>query len=650
LHLAVLGGFSVEGADGRPVSITSKKNRALLAILALSPQLSAPRDSLANLLWSDRDDAHARSSLRQSLVLLRRELGKATLAAMVIGDETISLASDRVEIDALEFLRLAEATDAASLRRAAELYRGELLSGLSISDAAFDDWVISERARFSETAVRALDRLVPLETGPAETAAAQRLLVLDPLRETSHRLLMQAYAHTGDKGLALKQFEICKDLLRKELNAEPAHETLELRKQIASSSIEGLPTKQSSSSSLPLPDKPSIAVMPFHNLSGDPKQEYFADGVVEEIITALSRFRQLFVIARNSSFTYKGRAVDVKLVGRELGVRYVLEGSVRRAGNRLRITGQLIDTSTGAHLWADRFDGGLKDVFDLQDQVTANVVGAVLPKLEQAELDRSRRKPTENLDAYDCFLRGLAGLHQWTKESIDEAQSYLYRAIELDPNFASAYGVAARTYVRRKAGGWIADRDRQSAEATRLARLAADLGKDDALALVCAGITLSFIAGEHEDGKILTERALVLNPNLVLGWLYSGWTRLWLGEPEEAIERVSRAMRLSPSDPDGFSMYCAMAFAHFFAGRYSDAISWSERAAREKPDILLPVIVAAASNAQAGRSEEAKRAMSQVRRIDPALRMSNLRELFPIRRSKHFDRWAEGLRKAGLPE
>jgi TolB-like protein len=201
---------------------------------------------------------------------------------------------------------------------------------------------------------------------------------------------------------------------------------------------------------LPLPDKPSIAVLPFQNMSGDPEQEYFADGMVEEIITALSRFGQLFVIARNSSFTYKNRIVDVKQVGRELGVRYILEGSVRKAGNKVRITGQLVDSSTGAHLWADRFDGGLEDIFDLQDQVTASVVGAIAPKLEQAEIERSRRKPTESLDAYDYFLRGMPGTYHWTKEANSEALSHFYRAIEIDPNFASAYGMAARCYAQRR--------------------------------------------------------------------------------------------------------------------------------------------------------------------------------------------------------
>src|SRR5215472_13194218 len=237
---------------------------------------------------------------------------------------------------------------------------------------------------------------------------------------------------------------------------------------------------------LPLTDKPSIAVLPFANLSGDSEQEYFADGIVEEIITALSRMHWLFVIARNSTFVYKGRAVDVKQIGRELGVRYVLEGSVRKAGNRVRITGQLIDSTTSAHLWADRFDGSMEDVFDLQDKVTASVVAAIAPKLEQAEIARSRRKPTESLDAYDYYLRGLAAIHLWTKSGCAEALAHFYRAMELDPAFASAYGMAARCYSMGKVGGWIETTSKEIAEADRLATLAADLGRDDAVALAAA--------------------------------------------------------------------------------------------------------------------------------------------------------------------
>jgi TolB-like protein len=247
---------------------------------------------------------------------------------------------------------------------------------------------------------------------------------------------------------------------------------------------------------LPLPSKPSIAVLPFENLSGDPEQEYFADGMVEEIIMALSRMRWLFVIERNSTFTYKGRAVDVKQVGRELGVRYVLEGSVRKAGSKVRIAGQLIDVATSSHLWADRFDGALEDIFDLQDRVTASVVGAIAPKLEQAEIERAKRKPTESLDAYDFFLRGMGYFHQWARKASNEALQLFYRAIELDPDFAAAHGMAARTYAQRKGSGWVDDRATETAEAARLARRAVELGKDDAAPLCFGGWALANVVGD----------------------------------------------------------------------------------------------------------------------------------------------------------
>jgi TolB-like protein len=405
-----------------------------------------------------------------------------------------------------------------------------------------------------------------------------------------------------------------------------------------------------SSPVLPLPDKPSIAVLPFMNLSGDVEQDYFTDGIVEDIITALSRMQWLFVIARNSSFTYKGRAVDVKHVGRELGVRYVLEGSVRKSGSRMRITGQLIDALGGGHLWADRFDGAVDDIFDLQDQVTASVVGAISPKLEKAEIARAKRKPTESLDAYDYFLRGSASIYRWTKESHNEALRLFYKAIELDPDFASAYGVAARCYAWRATNGWMVDKSHEIAETSRLCQRAVDLGKDDAVALYTAGHALARVIGDLDAGAGLIDRALALNPNLAAAWSYGGWVRVWLGEPDEAISRFAHAMRLSPLDPQIIIMQAGTSSAHFIAGRYDEASTWAEKAIREAPDFAPAIRIAVASNALAGRPEQATKAMARMREVDPGLRISNIKDRVPYRRPQDQASLVEGLRRAGVPE
>ena len=401
---------------------------------------------------------------------------------------------------------------------------------------------------------------------------------------------------------------------------------------------------------LPLPDKPSIAALPFHNLSGDPEQDYFADGVVEDITAALSRMRWLFVIARNSSFAYKGRSVDVKQVGRELGVRYILEGSVRKAANRVRITGQLIDATTGAHIWADRFEGTLDDIFDLQDRITASVVGAISPQLERAEIERAQRKPTESLDAYDYYLRAMVNLHRGTREAIDQALPLFYKAIEFDPAYASAYGMAGWCYFWRKVNGWTEDRALEIAEGTRLARRAVELGKEDAVALTRAGHALAHLAGDLDGGIVLLDRATMLNPNLAAAWFLGGFVRVWRGDPDGAIAHFTQAMRLSPLDPEMYRMQAGMAVAHLFAERFDEASSWAAKSYRDLPSFLMVVAIIAASHALAGRTDEARRAMRHLRELDPTLRTSNLADWLPIHRPQDVAVFADGLRKAGLPE
>jgi TolB-like protein/Tfp pilus assembly protein PilF len=404
------------------------------------------------------------------------------------------------------------------------------------------------------------------------------------------------------------------------------------------------------SRALALPDKPSIAVLPFVNMSGDVEQEYFADGMVEDIITALSHIRWLFVIARNSTFAYKGRPIDVTQIGRELGVRYVLEGSVRKAANRVRITGQLVDAETGGHLWAERYESALDDVFELQDRITESVVGAIAQELERAEIARAKRKPTDSLDAYDYFLRGMARFHAGGQENFGRALANFRKAIALDPEYASAYGMAAWSLFWRRLNGWSADCAEDTAEGARLARSAVDLGKNDAVALTRGGHALAHFTRDLDTGIDFLDKALVLNPNLAAAWFLGGFLRIWRGEPDEAIKRFEHAIRLSPLDFEMFRMQTGVAMAHLTAKRFDAACAWAEKAFRDMPRFALPAAAIAASCALDGRMDEARRAMADVRRLDPTLRLATLDALLPFHRREDFALFADGLRKAGLPE
>ncbi|WP_407068105.1 winged helix-turn-helix domain-containing protein [Methylobacterium crusticola] len=397
-------------------------------------------------------------------------------------------------------------------------------------------------------------------------------------------------------------------------------------------------------------EQPSIVVLPFTNLSGDPHQDYFADGVVEDIITELSKFSDLFVIARNSSFTYKGRPADVREVGRDLGVRYVLEGSVRRAGSRVRITGLLVDAESGTHIWADRFDSLLEDVFALQVQMAQTVVGAVAPRLERAEIERARRKPTESPSAYDCFLRGMAGWHDWSRDGHDAALKQFYRSIELDPKFARPHALGAGCYLMRKSNGWVVDRAVEIAETDRLARLGANLGREDAVALAWSAHALAHVVGDIESGRALVDYSLQLNPNLAVAWQRSGWIRVYAGECELAIEHLQTAMRLCPLDPLMHLAQSAAAFAYFLVGDLQQSSLWAERALEMRPDWPAALRVSAMSNALTGREWAAHKAMTRLRTLQPGLRLSNLHEQMFLQRPEHMAKFVEAMRKAGLPE
>jgi len=405
---------------------------------------------------------------------------------------------------------------------------------------------------------------------------------------------------------------------------------------------------------LPLPDKPSIAVLPFANMSGDPEQEYFVDGVVEEIITAISRLPWLFVIARNSSFAYKSKSPDLRQVGRELGVRYVLEGSVRKAGRRVRITGQLIDTTTGAHIWADHFDGALDDIFDLQDQIASSVAGAIEPKLRQSEIDRASRKPTESCDAYDLYLRALAEFHKLTPEGGDQALRLLRKALELDPSYAPAASLVGWCCVYQRAQGWGSPSDAEIEESVSLAKGAIETGRNDPDALWMAGWTIGGVAGEHARAAEVIERALALNPNSAHAWMAKGWIGSYLDRSQVAIDAAQRAMRLSPLDPLGYLFKLTLARGHLLDGKYEESMVWVDRSLREQPRFRPTIQHKVVLCGYLGRLDESR---EWVRRLlDQTIAGYDETIAGYIARTARFssgrprDLMVEGLRMAGVPE
>jgi adenylate cyclase len=399
-----------------------------------------------------------------------------------------------------------------------------------------------------------------------------------------------------------------------------------------------------------LTDKPSIAVFPFTNMSGDPEQEYFADGMVEDIITALSRFNQLFVIARNSSFTYKGRAVDVRHAARELGVRYVLEGSVRKSGSRLRITGQLIDALTGTHLWADRFDGGLEDVFDLQDKITESVVGAIEPTLRKVEIERARRKPVENLDAYDLYLRALPHVHAFRPDENLTGLKFLQKAIALSPDYGPALGHAAWCLEIRLTRGWSAVGEHDAETAVALARRAIAAGADDALALATGGFVLVMVARDYDSGLDAVGRALGLNRGSGFVAMLSSYAMLFGGNPEDALDNAERAMALSPLDPGYFLYLTAAGFAHLVSGHPDKALELAKRSVSLYPDWDSTYWLLVTAHAQLQRVGEAKAALPKFLSLAPGATISRLRAGLPFRNPASLAMILDGFREAGLPE
>ena len=621
-RLSLLGRFELTGPDGA-IDLPNKKLAGLLAYLACTQPIPQHREKLATMLWGSHFETQARQNLRQALSRLRRVLGHDVLLS---DGEEVSLAPGAISCDATQLEVLVGQGTLSALTEAVALYKSHLLIDIGIPEQAWSEWLGAERARLEGLALDVMVKLgeLELQAGFSEKAlvAANKAIAINNLREDAHRLAIRALAAAGRRADALKRYEHLVALLKSELDVEPDASTQALVRSLRQPNrvpSDPLPLKDAPTrapAEFPaLPDRPSIAVLPFDNMSGDPEQEYFADGMVEDILTALSRIRWLFVIARHSSFAYKGRAVDVKQIGRELGVRYVTEGSVRKSGNRVRVTAQLIDAETGAHLWADRFDGTLEDVFQLQDNVASSLAGVIEPTLQVAEHRRSVQRPTDDLTAYDLFLQARVALYLVSREGGRRALELAELALERDPNYGSALAVATRCHSNIYACGWTNELKATRKVGIELARRALRVAADDPFVIANAAISLALFGEDIATTIALVDHSLQLNPNFALGWHLSAQLRLWAGQYDLAIEHIKTSIRLNPLESRHGSTHLLIGMGHFFARRTEKAVEILGLALQENSEWPPTLRFLASSLAHLGRRNEAQEIVKRLRAI-----------------------------------
>ncbi len=652
LQIRLLGGFELRSGPGRDAAPPGRKIRALMACLALSPGKPWPREKLMALLWSDRGEEQARASLRQALAESRRALGEPS--PLRTEHDAVSLDPAMIAVDAIEFERLAKA---GRLDEAAALYRGPLLDGHGVRDGAFEDWLSVERTRLHDLAVDVLDRFAASQSGDAAIETAQRLLQLDPVREETHRLLMRLYAAAGQRAQALRQYQQCRDTLQRELQEKPDIETERLCRQIQDETMPALETRATAAKPDPAPppgSKPSIAVLPFTNLSGDPEQDYFSDGITEDIITELSRFRSLFVIARNSSFQFRDKAVDVRRVGRELGVQYVVEGSIRRSGERLRVTAQLIEAETGNHIWAERYDRDLHDIFDVQDELAHAVAATVSGRIDMAGRERSAHLSPAGLMAYDLHLRAKACYLRSTKSANEQARILAKEAMALDPMNALIKAFYAHYCHMDYILDWVPDLDRSLKTALEFAKQAVTLDDGDSTPRWILGAVFVTMHN-YAEARVHAEKAIELNPNDTEARAHYGSYLTYIGEPEEALQQLEVARRRNP-----FGMSWSPwveGIAYFTARRYDEAIDTFNQIHEPAHEVIYYL---AASYALAGRFPDASAKLREFLRVaerdmahfpgqDPQGWMNYLDRASPYSHRRDLDHLCAGLRKAGLP-
>jgi TolB-like protein len=645
-RLATLGRFQLAGPKG-PVDLGSKKLCALVAYLGCTGP--ATREKLMALLWGTHFEAQARQNLRKALSRLRGALGEN---ALVADDATVALAPGAIECDVTQFEQGIADNTRASLAAAIALHRDAFLADIAIPDEAWNEWLRGQRVRIEGLFVDALLRFAELElrAGQAEPAlaAAEHAVAADSLREDAHRLVIRALAAAGRKAEALRRFDQLAALLKAELNTAPDTSTRalvdEIRRPAAAIQVAAVETPGEAAA--PASELPSIAVLPFRNLGADKFTDYFGDGIVEDIVVSLGSLHELFVISRGSTLAFRGKDPDPREIGRALGVRYVVGGSVRRSGKRLRIFVELCEAETGSAIWTDRTEAPLGDLFDIQDSYTASFAGRIAPYIRAAELKRAMRKRPETMTAYDFVLRGLEHVHR--DSTFDQAGEFFDKAIAKEPSFALPYAWAGwwRSILIRQ--GWSKEPIKDWMTAAQMSAKAIDLDANNALALASYGHLKSVMERDYDGAELFLESAVQACPNGPIAWVLGSFTQSYQGRGDEAIRRAGQALKLSPLDRGRFYCHLAMGLGHYVAGRYDEAVKWGKLSATENPGFTSTLRYLAAAHTAAGEPEEAKKVAAEVVRREPNFRLKNY--VIPFRDKALNEEHRARLRASGLPE
>jgi len=679
LKIRLLGGLDVS-LDGKALTFPTRHSASLVACLVMAPDMRMARVKIIELLWPDRAEEQARATLRQTLYRLKPLLGDVEPPMLTANRRDVWLGAEYVWSDVAAF-KNAIVGDVEQLAEAFALYGGELFEGYGAGGDTFEAWLMDERIELRKLARNGFSRLAAYRYADRRfqemETTARKLVAIDPMDEGAHRLLLAAFALQDERNAALAAYKDHCGLLRSELGVDPESETEALSEAIRDGGLSGgaettpehaieigrligdkdsvqarataprdpLPTEARSA----LPAQPLVAVLPFDNMSADNDQEYFADAITEDLITALSRVGAFDVISRNSTFAYRGQATQIRELNRQLGAQYVIEGSVRRAGDRVRMTVQLIDAERDSHIWADRYDRDVGDIFALQDEFTETVVGAIEPELGEAQILRANQKPTENLSAWDCYHRAMWHFYKIVKEEYEEGLRLLTLATELDPTFGRAFGTLATAYHGWILLGYEDQPDRLITKAVEAGRRAVVLDSKDPHNHYGLGRAYT-LSGDFEGAVTHFNSTLAINPSYAPAHNGLSMALTLLGQPELALEHVDAALRLSPRDPLKWTFQQTKALVLYQLRRYAEAADVARESTHHPAAELWSGAWLAASLAQLGRIEEAKVAIAVVLEKCPHATVGFLRTSLPWRETSELEHAIAGFIQAGLPE